>query len=227
MPTKSVKTKKHIATFEKWAPMHVKNVFLLTTSKIKPKVAPKWFQNGAKSGPKTNLELRGETLGSKMRPSVFWALSRGKRPLQITHFFAPRESSFISLEVCFAQKVDFAGRLFAIHFLGVFRADFGASAPVKMWFWYGRCYENILFQIANILAIEGSIFNVFREPNLAKTRKGPPLMSSSKSKRKSESILFFCFVSGKIVIRAPPPCGPLKTVKSEEKKQWAQTRCTC
>ena len=102
------------------------------------------------------------------------------------------------------QKVDFAGRLFAIHFLGVFRADFGASAPVKMWFWYRRGYENLLFQIANILAIEGSIFNVFREPNLAKTRKGHPLMSSSKSKRKSESIFSFASFLEKIVIRAPP-----------------------
>ena len=95
-------------------------------------------------------------MGSKMRPSLFWALSRGKRPPQITYLFAPRESSFFSLEVCFAQKVDFAGRLFAIHFLGVFRADFGGSAPVKMWFWYRRGYENLLFQIANILAIKMS-----------------------------------------------------------------------
>ena len=105
-------------------------------------------------------------------------------------------------------KFDFAGRLFAIHFLGVFRADFGASAPVKMWFWYRRGYENLLFQIANILAIEGSIFNVFREPNLAKTRKGHPLMSSSKSKRKSEIILFFWFVSGTNGYPRPPPVVP-------------------
>ena len=139
-----------------------------------------------------------------MRPSLFWALSRGNRPPQITHFLRLGSHPASLWRCALPQKVDFAGRLFAIHFLGVFRADFGTFAPVKMWFWYGRGYENSLFQIANILAIEGSIFNVFREPNLAKTRKGHPLMSSSKSKRKSESILFFASFLEKIVIRAPP-----------------------
>ena len=155
-----------------------------------------------------------------MRPSLFWALSRGKSPHQIRHFFAPRGSSFISLEVCFAKKIDFAGRLFAMHFLGVFRGDFGGSAAVKMWFWYRRGYENLRFQIAYILAIEGSIFNVFREPNLAKTRKGHPLMSSSKSKRKSELISFFCFVSGTNGYPGYPPlppCGPLKQLNHKKK----------
>ena len=139
-----------------------------------------------------------------MRPSLFWALSRGNRPPQITHFLRLGSHPSSLWRCALPQKVDFAGRLFAIHFLGVFRADFGGSAPVKMWFWYRRGYENLLFQIANILAIEGSIFNVFREPNLAKTRKGHPLMSSSKSKRKSESIFSFASFLEKIVIRAPP-----------------------
>ena len=95
-----------------------------------------------------------------------------------------------------------------MHFLRVFRVDFGGSAPVEMWFWYRRGYENLLFQIANILAIEGSIFNVFREPNLAKTRKAHPLLSSSKSKRKSEIILFVASFLEQMDIRAPPPVVP-------------------
>ena len=108
------------------------------------------------------MELCGETLGAKMRPSLFWTLSRGKRPPQITHLLTSRGSSFVSLEVCVAQQIDFGGRLFAVHFLGVFRIDLRGSAPAKMWFWYGGRYENFLFQIANILAIEGSIFKAFR-----------------------------------------------------------------
>ena len=165
---------------------------------------PKWSQKWSKNEPGAPW---GD-LGLENAPKSVLGAFPGEPPTPNYTFFAPRESSFISLEVCFAQKVDFAGRLFAIHFLGVFRADFGGSAPVRMWFWYGRGYENLLFQIANILAIEGSIFNVFREPNLAKTRKGHPLMSSSKSKRKSEIILFFCFVSGTNGYPRPPPVVP-------------------
>ena len=165
---------------------------------------PKWSQKWSKKEPGAPW---GD-LGLENAPECVLGAFPGEAPTQITHFFAPRESSFISLEVCFAQKVDFAGRLFAIHFLGVFRADFGGSAPVRMWFWYGRGYENLLLQITNILAIEGSIFTVFREPNLAKTRKGHPLMSSSKSKRKSEIILFCCFVSGTNRYPRPPPVVP-------------------
>ncbi len=119
--------------------------------------------------------------------------------------------------MCFAQQTDFAARLFAMHFLGVFRTDSGGSAPGKMWFWFRKGYENLLFQIANILAIEGSIFNVFRELNLAKTRKGHPLVSSSESKRMSEIVFVFCFVSGTNGDSPPPSLWSLKTFKSIRK----------
>ena len=50
-------------------------------------------------------------------------------------------------------------QLFAMLVLRVFRTDSGASEPAKMWFKYGRNCENLIFQIADIFAIEGFMFN--------------------------------------------------------------------
>ena len=82
--------------------------------------------------------------------------------MPVSTSFSVLGSPFFFLEVCkgFAKQTDFAGRLFAMHFPGVFQADSGGSALVQMWFWYGMGYENLLFRIADIFATEGSKFNV-------------------------------------------------------------------
>ena len=104
---------------------------LQNKTKSRSKMIPKWSQKWSKKEPGAPW---GD-LGLENAPKSVLGAFPGEPPTPNYTFFAPRESSFISLEVCFVQKVDSAGRLFAIHFLGVFRADFGGSAPVKMWFW--------------------------------------------------------------------------------------------
>jgi hypothetical protein len=56
MPTKNIKTQKHIATFEKWAPMLVKQRFLCLNhlqnkNKSHSKMIPNWSQKWSKSEP--------------------------------------------------------------------------------------------------------------------------------------------------------------------------------
>ena len=93
-----------------------------------------------------------QTVWPKLRPSqhrhLLWVFSveniRGLR-----EFFQPKRLPFLIWEVC----------LPAMLVLGDFLVDSGGSELAKMWFWSCKCYEELLFQIADILATEGSTFN--------------------------------------------------------------------
>ena len=122
-------------------------------------------------------------------------------------------SFFISLELCFAQKADFAWRLFAMHFLKVFRIDFGGSAPVTMWFWYRMCYENVFLQIA-ILAIEGSIFNLFAGAKPCQNAKMSFTYELQQVQEEVRNHFNFLFLVWNNWVPASPAVWSLKTFRS-------------
>ena len=107
-----------------------------------------------------------------------------------------------------AQKAVFAGLLFTTHFLDIFRSDCGGSEHVKMWFWYRRCYENLLFQIADILAIKGSIFKASRDPKPCQNSKRSSTYELRQFQEEVNSFFMFCFVSGENGIPPPLPVVP-------------------
>ena len=53
---------------------------------------------------------------------------------------------------------------------GSFLADLGEPELAKTLFWYSMGYENLLFQIDDIMTTDSSIFNVVSELSFAKTQ---------------------------------------------------------
>ena len=119
----------------------------------------------------------------------------------------------------FAQKAAFAGLLFTTHFLEIFRSDCGGSEHVKMWFWYRKCYETLLFQIANILAIKGSIFKVFREPKPCQNSKRSSTYELQQLQEEVKNLVYVLLPFWRKWDSAPPPCGPLKQFNHPRKNQ--------